>query len=275
MHGAIQTFYEQKYTGGTEVPRTSKQYTVDCVPGGAKSDILDVGCGSGFNSALLAAKGPSTARGSICPRLRSTNIANWGLMRGVCDIESGLDYKRWDIRCRVLLRGHRAYDLARNSRHRDGAGAQTRRSFLCCLHRTPRSGFTACSASLGYTVSELQHPKHFQFFSRRSLLKVLTRAYESFEPKQVSRPQHVSDPPGPAGAVALNTAEAWVSHESDVSGPVAHFWHLSHKSSVLNTLLADCLIVVMTKTRSAGPGERLMGQRTGHTAKDGAWRQYG
>src|SRR5262245_34596126 len=57
MHENIQAFYDRKYIQGSELPRTSKQYTIDCVPNGASLDILDVGCGSGANSVALAAKG--------------------------------------------------------------------------------------------------------------------------------------------------------------------------------------------------------------------------
>jgi len=41
---------------------------------------------------------------------------------------------------------------------------------------TPNSAFWLYRllGLLGYTVGELQHPKHFQFFSRRSLLRLLT-----------------------------------------------------------------------------------------------------
>ena len=57
MHQSIQAFYDRKYTGGVEIPRTSKQYTVDCVPDGTRLDIRDVGCGSGANSACFRTGG--------------------------------------------------------------------------------------------------------------------------------------------------------------------------------------------------------------------------
>ena len=43
---------------------------------------------------------------------------------------------------------------------------------------TPNSAFWLYRALgvLGYTVGELQHPKHFQYFSRRSLLRLLEGA---------------------------------------------------------------------------------------------------
>ena len=57
MSEAIKAFYERKYTQGAEIARTSKEYTLDCVPDGQGLGILDVGCGSGANSVILADKG--------------------------------------------------------------------------------------------------------------------------------------------------------------------------------------------------------------------------
>ncbi len=57
MYNSARAFYDQKYTKSQEVPRTSKQFTVDCVPADKILDILDIGCGSGANSLALAQKG--------------------------------------------------------------------------------------------------------------------------------------------------------------------------------------------------------------------------
>src|ERR1700737_3848668 len=50
---------------------------------------------------------------------------------------------------------------------------------------TPNSAFWLYRVlgMIGFTVSELQHPKPFQFFSRRSLLKLLRKP--GFAPVQV------------------------------------------------------------------------------------------
>src|SRR5579871_5322066 len=57
IHRDVREFYDASYSRDAEIWRTSKRYTIDCVPEGGGLQVLDVGCGSGANSAALAAKG--------------------------------------------------------------------------------------------------------------------------------------------------------------------------------------------------------------------------
>jgi 2-polyprenyl-3-methyl-5-hydroxy-6-metoxy-1,4-benzoquinol methylase len=251
MHGAIQTFYEQKYTGGSEVPRTSKQYTVDCIPGGTCLDILDVGCGSGLNSALLAAKG-HRVQGVDLSAAAIDKYRQLGFDGKVCDIESGLEYgdATFDaVFCSEVIEHMTSPEILASE-----MGRILKPGGLLVLS-TPNSSFWVYRllGLLGYTVSELQHPKHFQFFSRRSLLNVLTGA--CFEPKQVlGRNMYLILPDVPEPLRSILPKLGFTRERRFRTG--AYFWHLSHKSSVLNTLFADCLIVVMTKPRSAAVSNR-------------------
>jgi SAM-dependent methyltransferase len=113
---------------------------------------------------------------------------------------------------------------------------------------TPNSAFWLYRllGLLGYTVGELQHPKHFQFFSRRSLLKLLGGA--GFRPRRLLGRNMYLILPG------LPRAFDWLPPRLGFKREVRfrtgrHFWHLSHKSRLLNPLFADCLIVVMDKPR--------------------------
>ncbi len=242
MHQSIQAFYDRKYTGGAEIPRTSKQYTVDCVPDGASLDVLDVGCGSGANSALLAAKGH---------RLHGVDLSEAGIQkyrsRGfdgrVCDIESGLDYPdaSFDVVfCSEVIEHMTSPEVLACEMSR------VLKSGGLLVLSTPNSAFWVYRllAVFGYTVSELQHPKHFQFFSRRSLLKLLTSA--NLKPKHVlGRNMYLllPDLPGPFGGVLPKLG--FTQETRFRTGGC--FWHFSRKSSILNALFADCLIVVMEK----------------------------
>src|SRR5262249_44179409 len=93
------------------------------------------------------------------------------------------------------------------------------------------------------TVSEMQHPKHFQFFSRRSLLKLLTAT--SLLPKRIlGRNMYCILPDLPSLSSILPKLGFQRETRFRTGGS---FWHLSSKSALLNTLYADCLIVVMEK----------------------------
>ena len=48
---------DAKYTFGTEIERTYKQYTRSLVPPDIPLAILDVGCGTGINARKLAMHG--------------------------------------------------------------------------------------------------------------------------------------------------------------------------------------------------------------------------
>ena len=242
MHQSIQAFYDRKYVEGAEVSRTSKFYTIECVPDGKSLDILDVGCGSGANSAALAAKGH---------RLHGVDISAAGIekycQRGfdgrACDIESGLDYP--DAAFDVVFCSEVIEHMTSPERLVDEMTRVLKPGGLLVLS-TPNSAFWLYRVLglLGYTVSELQHPKHFQFFSRRSLLKLLTGG--SLKPKQVlGRNMYLILPSLPA---PLSRLLPWLGFRQETRFRTGgSFWHLSHKSNLLTTFFADCLIVVMEK----------------------------
>src|SRR5258708_3411169 len=181
MNKSIQAFYDRKYLVGTEIARTSKQYTIDCVPDHGNLEILDVGCGSGVNSLALAAKGHQL-HGVDLSEAAIERYRSSGFEGRVRDLETGLSYAdaSFDIVfCSEVVEHMTSPDLLVTEMSRVlKPGGQL-------ILSTPNSAFWLYRllGGLGYTVSELQHPKHFQFFSRRSLLKLLKGA--NLLPKQV------------------------------------------------------------------------------------------
>jgi 2-polyprenyl-3-methyl-5-hydroxy-6-metoxy-1,4-benzoquinol methylase len=246
MHQSIQAFYDRKYTQGSEIPRTSKIYTIDCVPDDTPLDILDVGCGSGSNSLALAAKGH---------KVRGIDISEEGIARyrshgfdgHVVDLESGIDYPdgTFDLAfCSEVIEHMTSPEIL--------AGEMLRvlKPGGRLVLSTPNSAFWLYRAlgMIGFTVSELQHPKHFQFFSRRSLLKLLKNA--GFRPLQLTgRNMYLIVPALPEPLDGVLPKLGFARETRFRTGK--HFWHLSHKASFYNALFADCLIVVMEKPRAA------------------------
>lgn len=244
MHKSIQAFYERKYTQGTEVARTSKQYTVDCVPTSPALDILDVGCGSGANSVALAAKG-HRLHGVDLSETAIERYRSYGFDGRTCDIEEGLAYPdaTFDVVfCSEVIEHMTSPEVlvAEMNRVLKPSGR--------LVLSTPNSAFWLYRVLgiLGYTVGELQHPKHFQFFSRRSLLKLLKSA--QLEPVQLMGRNMYLILPEAAGAGWLLSGLGFKRETRFRTG--GHFWHLSHRSHLLNTLFADTLIVVMAKPRA-------------------------
>jgi 2-polyprenyl-3-methyl-5-hydroxy-6-metoxy-1,4-benzoquinol methylase len=242
MHQSIQAFYDRKYSEGSEIRRTSKQYTIDCVPENTTLDILDVGCGSGANSIALAAKG-HRVRGVDLSPVAIERYRNQGFEGKVGNFDNGLDYpaRSFDVvLCSEVIEHMTSPELlvAEMSRVLRPGG-------LLVLS-TPNSAFWLYRVLglLGYTVSELQHPKHFQFFSRRSLLKVLTGA--GLIPRRVlGRNMYLILPDLPQPIRSLLPKLGFARETRFRTG--GSFWHLSHRSSFLTGLLADTLILLMEK----------------------------
>ena len=242
MLSPIQEFYERKYTEGTEIPRSSKQYTIECVPASGSLRILDVGCGSGLNSRALAAMGHRVC-GVDLSEAAIEQYRGYGFEGYAGDIEAGLKYPddSFDVVfcSEVIEHMTSPAELVAEMKRVLAPGGQL-------VLSTPNSAFWLYRmlGLIGYTVAELQHPKHFQYFSRRSLLKLL----EGVGLKRkltTGRNMYCILPSGPPPVERLLQALGFKREPRFRTG--GYFWHLSNRSSRLNPLFADTLIMVMTK----------------------------
>jgi SAM-dependent methyltransferase len=244
MYKSIPEFYDKQYSEGPEIWRTSKQYTIDCVPDGGKLDILDVGCGTGANSAVLAAKG-HLVRGVDVSEAAIARYRARGFNGGLADLESGIDYPdaSFDvIFCSEVIEHIVSPEILVSEMSRLlRPGGQI-------VLSTPNSAFWLYRllALFGYTVAELQHPKHFQFFSRRSLMKLFAR-HPLRVGRLLGRNMYFILPDLPKPFAALLVGLGFKKETRFRTG--RSFWHLSAKSHRFNELFADTLIVVMEKQR--------------------------
>jgi 2-polyprenyl-3-methyl-5-hydroxy-6-metoxy-1,4-benzoquinol methylase len=242
MRHNIKAFYDQKYTEGQEIPRTSKQFTVDCVPADRILDILDVGCGSGTNSLALAKKG-HRLHGVDISEAAIEQYCRHGFDGRTADIETGLNYpdNSFDlVFCSEVIEHMTSPEILASEMNRVlKPGGQL-------VLSTPNSAFWLYRllGLVGYTVSELQHPKHFQFFSRRSLLKLLES--KNLRAKWTcGRNMYLVLPDLP---VPLSRFLPFLGFKRETRFRTGgQFWHLSNRSNVLNGLFADTLIVIMEK----------------------------
>ncbi len=242
MSKHIQKFYENVYVAGTEIPRASKLYTIDCVPTGGNLRVLDVGCGSGMNAMGIAAKG-HRLHGIDISEAAIQKYRDHGFEGSVCDLETGLDFPdaSFDlVFCSEVIEHMTAPELLASEMSR-----VLKPNGLLVLS-TPNSAFWVYRlfSVLGYTLSEVQHPKHFHFFSRRSLLKLLRGV--GFVPRQLSGlNMYMLLPDVSATIKPLLSALGFQRQIRFRTG--RYFWHLSSKSSMFNSFFAETLIVVMQK----------------------------
>jgi SAM-dependent methyltransferase len=242
MYKSIPAFYDKQYAEGPEIWRTSKQYTVDCVPDGERLEILDVGCGTGANSVALAAKGHSV-RGVDVSETAIAHYRTRGFDGRVTDLEVGLDYP--DASFDLVFCSEVIEHIVSPETLVSEMGRLLKPGGRIVLS-TPNSAFWLYRllGLLGYTVSELQHPKHFQFFSRRSLIGLFARHGLSVD-RALGRNMYLILPNPPKQLAAVLAGLGFKQETRFRTG--RSFWHLSAKSSRLNTLFADTLILVLKR----------------------------
>lgn len=170
-----QRISDAKYTAGTEFERTSKVFTRQQVPAGPPAlSVLDIGCGTGVNARDLAAKGHTVTGIDISP-VAIEKFRAAGFDGQVCDIAHGTPFP------------DAAFDMVFASEvieHLSDTPA-----FLAEITRllrpggslvlsTPNSAFWAYRllGVLGRTLTEVQHPGHVRFFSKRGLTRHLEAA---------------------------------------------------------------------------------------------------
>jgi 2-polyprenyl-3-methyl-5-hydroxy-6-metoxy-1,4-benzoquinol methylase len=244
MSTGVQAFYDRKYAEGTELPRSSKRFTLDCVPAEGPLEVLDVGCGAGINSQAIRAKGHRVTGVDISAAAVEKYRA-LGFPGRVMDLEEGLAFAdgAFDlVFCSEVIEHLRFPETLVHEVFR------VLRPGGRLVLSTPNSAFWLYRlfAILGYTVSELQHPKHFQFFSRRSLRRLL-RAEGFSERAALGRNMYLIVPDPPAWARPVVAALGFEQERRFRTG--TSFWHFSAKSRFCNGFFADTLIVVADKWR--------------------------
>ncbi|MBV8537588.1 MAG: methyltransferase domain-containing protein, partial [Alphaproteobacteria bacterium] len=200
------------------------------------------GCGTGLNSAAIAAKG-HTVCGVDLSAVAISKYRQRGFEGKVANIEEGIDYP--DAAFDLVYCSEVIEHLAVPERLAAEAYRVLRQGGLLVLS-TPNSAFWLYRllGLFGYTVSELQHPKHLQFFSKRGLRRLLASA--GFRPRdELGRNMYLILPDLPT---PLRTVLPALGFKQEIRYRTKRpFWHLSGESRFWCSLFAETLIVVMEK----------------------------
>ncbi len=163
------------HLNGKEFPRSSKDYTMKQIPQDAVLKILDVGCGTGLNSDYLSHKLKHNLIGidiSYVSLIKYHKKRMCGLQ---CDVNRGLPFRSssFDLVFGSEVMEH-LYDtslfLTESLRVLKPGGI--------ILLSVPNSAFWVYRllGLAGMTVSEIQHPGHIRFFTKRSLLEYIRQS---------------------------------------------------------------------------------------------------
>jgi|Deesub1362A_J573_1020465.scaffolds.fasta_scaffold02590_7 methionine biosynthesis protein MetW len=236
-------FYEAKYRRGQELPRSSKLYTLGCVPKDGDLRILDLGCGTGLNSTALCRQGHRVV-GVDISREAMVQYCRRGFTGLVMDLEQGLAFTS------------QSFDLVFCSEvleHLVSPGDLLREVFRVLrpggrlVLSVPNSAFWIyrLAALAGRTLSEVQHPMHLRFFSLRGLVGLLRQAGLRVE-EIMGRNMYLLLP-SPRNPVLRRMLERLGFREEVRFRTGKSFWHLSHCARRGCSFWADTLIMVAVR----------------------------
>jgi 2-polyprenyl-3-methyl-5-hydroxy-6-metoxy-1,4-benzoquinol methylase len=248
MNGAsaeIKALFDNKYRAGEEIFRSSKAYTLNvaksvCRQGG--QSLLDLGCGTGKNSEILRDFGYQVTGVDISEEAIRKYKAR-GLEGRTMDLNSTLDFANESFDS-VFLSEVIEHVISPSLLISEISRILKPKGQL--ILSTPNSSFWLYRwlSLLGYTLSEVQHPQHLHFFSKRSLKNLLLNA--GFKTLSCSgRNIYFISPSWGQAVDALLCNIGFKEEKRFRTG--GKFLHLSNYSTLMNSFFSDTLIICAHK----------------------------
>jgi len=233
------------YAVNSEFERSSKVFTRRLVPADRPLRILDVGCGTGLNARHLAAMGHTVVGTDLSP-VAIEKFKQNGFDGIVCDMEKDAGVPLPDASFDLVFASEVIEHIADTA------------TFLAELHRLVRPGGTLILSTpnsafwpyrllglAGRTPSEVQHPGHVRFFSRRLLARAIEAAGFTVETMAARHIYCVlGSALGDPFAPVLERLGFAIEPRFATGG---HFWQLSSFASRASGFWADTLIVLARK----------------------------
>lgn len=169
-----QRFSDALYSKQPEIERSSKRYMRDMVPRSRSMRVLDVGCGTGINARILRDMGHSVVGADISP-VAIEKLKEAGFEGYVCDVLAGLPFEAESFDLVY------ASEVIEHISDTEGFLAELARVLKLggmLMLSTPNSAFWPFRilGLLGRTATEVQHPGHLRFFSKRGLTGAIADA---------------------------------------------------------------------------------------------------
>jgi 2-polyprenyl-3-methyl-5-hydroxy-6-metoxy-1,4-benzoquinol methylase len=230
------------YATNSEFERSSKVFTRRLVPAGQPLRILDVGCGTGLNASHLAARG-HTVVGTDVSSVAIEKFRQNGFAGIVCDMEKAGGVPLPDAGFDLVFASEVIEHIADTSTFLTELRRLVRPGGLLVLS-TPNSAFWPYRllALAGRTPSEVQHPGHVRFFSKRSLARAIQSAGFAIETMAARHIYCV------VGAVLGDPLASVLERLGFAVEPRfatrGHFWQLGRFAKRASAFWADTLMVV-------------------------------
>jgi SAM-dependent methyltransferase len=237
---------DSHYTTGTEFDRTNKRYMRAMVRPAPKLRILDVGCGTGVNAAYFAKAGHHVVGVDLSPVAIEQYRAR-GFEGHVCDIESApLPFAAGSF---DLVYASEVIEHCADTQAFLGELNRVLRTGGELLLSTPNSAFWPYRilGVLGYTATDVQHPGHVRFFSRKGLAAAIEKS--GFKIVDIAARhmyavigRNIGDPLTP-----ILTAIGFAKEPRFARGD--HFWQWSRFAGSASPFWADTFIIRAVKAR--------------------------
>lgn len=234
---------DKKYSAAPEFERTSKLFTRNKVPAHGNLKILDVGCGTGVNAKYFKEMGHDVF-GIDISKVAIDNFVKTGFDGMQCDILKGIPKE------------DNSFDLVFASEVIEHV--EDYEFFLSELRRVlKKDGLLVLStinsafwpfrilAVLGKTLSEVQHPGHIRFFSKRTLAKSIKDA--GFHSINTSARHMYLILSGRIFERLTPLLKKMTFTKEMRFKTMRPFWHLSRYAEKANSFWADTLIVTAKK----------------------------